>query len=80
MWSSDPRDHQRDSAFRRASDQWELLRADRSLIPHAGALLDRLADRVSRFEIVASTPMVNNGLPGLEHLEVTVRTSELGQV
>ena len=35
-------------------------------------LLDRLADRVSRFEIVASTPMFNNGLRGLEHLEVTV--------
>ncbi|MFZ3598771.1 cytochrome P450 [Streptomyces sp. BH104] len=39
-----------------------------------GALLDRLADRVSRFEAVASTPLLNNGLRGLEHLEVTVRT------
>ncbi|MBO0821734.1 MAG: cytochrome P450, partial [Nocardiopsaceae bacterium] len=38
------------------------------------ALLGRLADRVSRFEIVASTPLVNNGLRGLEHLEVTVST------
>ena len=37
-------------------------------------LLERLADRVSRFEIVASTPMVNNGLRGFEHLEVTVHT------
>jgi cytochrome P450 len=43
-------------------------------------LLDRLADRVSRFEIVASTPMVNNGLRGLEHLEVTVRTGEMDRV
>jgi len=40
------------------------------------ALLHRLADRVSRFEIVASTPMINNGLRGLEHLEVTVQTDE----
>src|SRR5258707_1232299 len=37
-------------------------------------LLERLADRVTRFEIVASTPLVNNGLRGLEHLEVTVQT------
>ena len=40
------------------------------------ALLHRLADRVSRFEIVASTPMINNGLRGLGHLEVTVQTDE----
>ncbi|MFG3258248.1 cytochrome P450 [Streptomyces sp. NPDC048172] len=39
-----------------------------------GALLERLADRVSRFETVSSTPMINNGLRGLEHLEVTVHT------
>jgi cytochrome P450 len=39
-------------------------------------LLERLADRVARFEIVASMPMINNGLRGLEHLEVTVRTTE----
>ncbi|ALE74634.1 cytochrome P450 [Pseudonocardia sp. EC080610-09] len=36
------------------------------------ALLDRLADRVRRFEIVESRPMVNNGLRGLESLVVTV--------
>lgn len=36
------------------------------------ALLERLADRVHRFEIVDSRPMINNGLRGLERLEVTV--------
>ncbi|TCK25831.1 cytochrome P450 [Pseudonocardia endophytica] len=36
------------------------------------ALLERLADRVRRFEIVESTPMINNGLRGLERLEVSV--------
>ncbi|MDL5160359.1 cytochrome P450 [Actinomycetospora termitidis] len=36
-------------------------------------LLERLADHVSRFEIVSRTPMINNGLRGYEHLEVTVR-------
>ena len=41
------------------------------------ALLQRLADRVARFEIVATTPMVNNGLRGLEHLEVTVDTDKV---
>jgi len=41
------------------------------------ALLERLADRVTRFDIVASTPMINNGLRGLEHLEVTVHTDEV---
>jgi cytochrome P450 len=38
------------------------------------ALLQRLADRVTRFEVLASTPMINNGLRGLEHLEVSVGT------
>ncbi|MCD2189029.1 cytochrome P450 [Actinomycetospora soli] len=36
------------------------------------ALLERLADRVSRFEVVDRTPMINNGLRGYEHLRVTV--------
>ncbi|WP_433799794.1 cytochrome P450 [Actinomycetospora sp. CA-084318] len=35
-------------------------------------LLERLADRVSRFEVVDRTPMINNGLRGYEHLTVTV--------
>ncbi|MEJ2869143.1 cytochrome P450 [Actinomycetospora sp. OC33-EN08] len=34
------------------------------------ALLERLAERVGRFEIVSRTPMINNGLRGYEHLEV----------
>jgi hypothetical protein len=38
------------------------------------ALLDRLADQVSRFEVLASRPLLNNGLRGLEHLDVRVRT------
>ncbi len=37
------------------------------------ALFEQLADRVSRFEVVASRPLLNNGLRGLEHLEVLVR-------
>jgi cytochrome P450 len=37
------------------------------------ALLERLADRVERFEVVGSRPLLNNGLRGLEHLEVVVR-------
>lgn len=36
-----------------------------------GMLLDRLADRVRGFEVVSSTPLINNGLRGLSHLEVT---------
>ena len=35
-------------------------------------LLERLADQVVRFETLNSTPLINNGLRGLEHLEVTV--------
>jgi len=38
-------------------------------------LFDRLADQVSRFEIVSETPLINNGLRGLEHLEVTVQAA-----
>ncbi|WP_238589397.1 cytochrome P450 [Pseudonocardia sp. HH130629-09] len=37
-----------------------------------GALLEQLADRVHRFEVVSSRPMINNGLRGLARLEVTV--------
>ncbi|MEU6845594.1 cytochrome P450 [Streptomyces sp. NPDC046716] len=36
------------------------------------ALLERLADRVARFDIVDHRPMINNGLRGLDRLEVTV--------
>ncbi|GAA2339010.1 cytochrome P450 [Streptomyces kunmingensis] len=36
------------------------------------ALLERLADRVARFDIIDHRPMINNGLRGLDRLEVTV--------
>ncbi|GLZ55450.1 cytochrome P450 [Actinomycetospora sp. NBRC 106378] len=36
------------------------------------ALLERLADRVARFEVVSRTPMINNGLRGYEHLEIAL--------
>ena len=36
------------------------------------ALLERLADRVARFEIVSEEPLINNGLRGFKHLEVTI--------
>ena len=35
------------------------------------ALLERLADRVARFEIVTEEPLINNGLRGYKRLEVT---------
>ncbi|MFI5610361.1 cytochrome P450 [Amycolatopsis sp. NPDC051903] len=37
-----------------------------------GVLLERLADRVARFEIEESRPVINNGLRGLEYLRVAV--------
>ncbi|MFF3568120.1 cytochrome P450 [Nocardia jiangxiensis] len=37
-----------------------------------GVLLERLADRVTRFHIRDSRPLINNGLRGLDSLEVTV--------
>jgi len=37
------------------------------------ALLGHLADQVSRFEVIASRPLINNGLRGLEHLDIRVR-------
>lgn len=36
------------------------------------ALLERLADRVARFEIVAEEHMINNGLRGFRHLEIRI--------
>lgn len=36
------------------------------------ALLERLADRVARFEILEGRPLINNGLRGLDHLDVAV--------
>ncbi|MEU1299206.1 cytochrome P450 [Streptomyces shenzhenensis] len=36
------------------------------------ALLERLADRVARFEILERRPLINNGLRGLDYLNVAV--------
>ncbi|NUP40183.1 MAG: cytochrome P450 [Streptomyces sp.] len=36
------------------------------------ALLERLADRVARFEILERRPMINNGLRGLDYLDVAI--------
>lgn len=36
------------------------------------ALLERLADRVARFEILEHRPVINNGLRGLDYLDVAV--------
>ncbi|RMB80183.1 cytochrome P450 [Streptomyces shenzhenensis] len=36
------------------------------------ALLERLADRVARFEILEHRPLINNGLRGLDYLNVAV--------
>ena len=49
----------------------DLLPADNN--EERNRLLERLADQVSRFEVVASRPLINNGLRGLEHLEVRVQ-------
>jgi cytochrome P450 len=63
---------------RRPSDQLAFGRGEHACVgmPLArmemSALLERLADQVSRFEVVASRPLINNGLRGLEHLEVLV--------
>jgi cytochrome P450 len=64
---------------RRPSDQLAFGRGEHACVGmnlarlEMGALLGPLADQVSRFEIVASRPLINNGLRGLEHLEVAVR-------
>ncbi|MET9255092.1 cytochrome P450 [Streptomyces sp. NPDC003717] len=39
------------------------------------ALLERLADRVTRFEILDSRPMINNGLRGFDHLNVAFESA-----
>ncbi|MFE6488768.1 cytochrome P450, partial [Streptomyces sp. NPDC057757] len=36
------------------------------------ALLEKLADRIAAFDILERRPMINNGLRGLDHLEVTI--------
>ncbi|MBY8856019.1 cytochrome P450 [Nocardia sp. CA2R105] len=39
-----------------------------------GVLLERLADRVTRFHIRDSRPLINNGLRGLDRLEVDIES------
>jgi cytochrome P450 len=64
---------------RRPSDQLAFGRGEHACVGMSlarlemTALLERLADQVSRFEVVASRPLINNGLRGLEHLEVRVQ-------
>lgn len=65
---------------RRPSDQLAFGRGEHVCIGmhlarmEMGALLNHLADRVARFEVTASRPLLNNGLRGLEHLAVRVHT------
>ena len=73
-------DPQRFDVTRRPSDHLAFGRGEHVCVGmhlarlEMTALLERLADRVTRFEIVTATPMINNGLRGLAHLEVTVQT------
>ncbi|MEV7868306.1 cytochrome P450 [Streptomyces sp. NPDC088124] len=39
------------------------------------ALLERLADRVACFEILERRPVINNGLRGLDHLDVAIEAA-----
>lgn len=64
---------------RRPSDQLAFGRGEHVCVGmhlarlEMGTLFERLADQVSRFEIVSSEPLINNGLRGIKHLEVTVQ-------
>jgi cytochrome P450 len=64
---------------RRPSDQLAFGRGEHACVGmnlarlEMSALLGHLADQVSRFEVVASRPLISNGLRGLEHLDVRVR-------
>jgi cytochrome P450 len=64
---------------RRPSDQLAFGRGEHACVGmnlarlEMSALLGHLADQVSRFEVVASRPLISNGLRGLEHLDVLVR-------
>lgn len=63
---------------RRPSDQLAFGRGEHVCIGmhlarmEMGALLNHLADRVARFDVTASRPLLNNGLRGLAHLQVEV--------
>jgi cytochrome P450 len=64
---------------RRPSDQLAFGRGEHVCIGmhlarmEMTALLERLADRVEAFEVLGSRPILNNGLRGLDHLDVRVR-------
>jgi cytochrome P450 len=63
---------------RRPSDQLAFGRGEHACVGmnlarlEMSALLGHLADQVSRFEVVASRPLISNGLRGLEQLDVLV--------
>ncbi|MFE4690641.1 cytochrome P450 [Streptomyces sp. NPDC056749] len=44
------------------------------------ALLERLADRVAGFEIIERRPLINNGLRGLDRLEVAIEHTRAREV
>jgi cytochrome P450 len=72
-------DPERFDITRRPSDQLAFGRGEHACVglPLARlemeSLLGSLADQVSRFEVVASRPLISNGLRGLEYLDVLVR-------
>ncbi|SDG81170.1 cytochrome P450 [Pseudonocardia oroxyli] len=77
----DPRKYPDPARFditRRPSDQLAFGRGEHVCIGmnlarlEMSALLQRLADRVERFDVLAARPLLNNGLRGFEHLEVQV--------
>ncbi|MCF7549454.1 cytochrome P450 [Pseudonocardia sp. WMMC193] len=77
----DPRKYPDPARFditRRPSDQLAFGRGEHVCIGmnlarlEMSALLERLADRVERFDVLAARPLLNNGLRGFEHLEVQV--------
>ncbi|HEY0935104.1 MAG TPA: cytochrome P450 [Trebonia sp.] len=77
----DPRKYPDPARFditRRPSDHLAFGRGEHACIGmnlarmEMSALLGQLADQVSRFEVMASRPLINNGLRGLEHLAVQV--------
>ena len=78
----DPRKYPDPTRFdiaRRPSDQLAFGHGEHACIGknlarmEMSALLGHLADQVSRFEVIAFRPLINNGLRGLEHLDIRVR-------
>jgi cytochrome P450 len=77
----DPRKYPDPTRFditRRPSDQLAFGRGEHVCIGmnlarmEMSALLERLADRVERFDVVGSRPLLNNGLRGYARLDVEV--------